>query len=395
MEIPYLKKLNIGNFAVILVIFLKEAPRKIYELIAQHFNTILQSRIIPTSWKKSATLLLFKKGDKSSIDNYRPICLMSQMSKLFSRVILNRINSKLTEGSRREQAGFKRGFSTMDHIHVVTQLIERAQEYQIPLAVLFIDFRKAFDSIEIRAVTSALKRHAILDPYVSLIGELYSNCETNIVLNDVLATIPVERGVKQGDVLSPALFSATLEAALRDCEIPYGINVDGEHLQYLLFADDIVMFAHTPKELETMLNRLNVVTSKIGLKIHPSKTRWMRNDFATPDYDEIKLDDDMLLKTDDYIYLGRSVNMKNSMTTELSRRKGAGWYSFSKLRDIFANKSVSIDVKAHVFPYTCPTINDICLRNMEPHRKGRTILASPPKINGKANHQRANDSTPI
>ena len=286
---------------------------------------------------------------------------MTLQYNLFSRVILNRINSKLLEGSRREQAGFKKGFSTMDHIHVVTQLIERAQEYKMPLAVLFIDFKKAFDSIEIAAVINALRRHAIPDSYVSIIEELYSNCETEIFLSDTSVKVPIQRGVKQGDVLSPALFSATLEVALRDSLIPHGINVDGEHLQYLLFADDIVMFAHTPKELETMLNQLNMVTSKIGLKIHPSKTQWMRNEFGISDYDEVKLNNNTVRRIDEYIFLDRSINMTNSMTIELTRRKRAGWYSFSKLRDVFANKSVSADVKAHLFDtHVLPSMTYAC-----------------------------------
>lgn len=79
---------------------LKAAPCKVHKVIAYHFNIILRKRVIPTSWKKSSLILLHKKGGREKIVNYRPICLMSHMSKLFSRVLLNHIYKKLEEGNR-------------------------------------------------------------------------------------------------------------------------------------------------------------------------------------------------------------------------------------------------------------------------------------------------------
>ena len=360
-----LKKMNVGKAMgqdKIAIDILKEAPGNVFDIIAYHFDIILRYRKVPPPWKKSSTLLQFKKGDKDNIENYRPICLMSQMTKLFSRVILNRISSKLNEGSRSEQAGFKKGFSTIDNIHAVTQLIERANEYQIPLNILFVDFRKAFDSVEITAVLNALRVHAIPEAYVTLIGEMYKNCETDISLGDISVTVPVERGVKQGDVLSPILFSAALESALRTAEMPHGIQVNGVFLKYLLFADDVVMFAHSSKDLDEMVNSLNESTSKLGLEIHSTKSQWMSNHFNQPDqHQDIMINGKILKKIEEYTYLGRSVNMTNSMKTELNRRKQAGWHAFSKLRDILTSKKISANTKAHVFnTHVTPAMTYAC-----------------------------------
>ncbi|KAE9418638.1 hypothetical protein Angca_008832, partial [Angiostrongylus cantonensis] len=99
---------------------------------------------VPTQWKASKTTL-FKKGDLHDIGNYRPICLLSVVYKLFTRVFLKRIDRTLDEGQPCEQAGFRKGFSTMDHIHTLTRLIEVSREYKRPLCLTFIDLEKAFD----------------------------------------------------------------------------------------------------------------------------------------------------------------------------------------------------------------------------------------------------------
>ena len=81
--------------------------------------------------------------------------------------------------------------------------------------------------------------HGIPAAYTRIIEELYKNCETDISLGEFQATVSVKRRVKQGDVMSPNLFSATLELVLRKLNLPGGININGEILKYLLFADDI------------------------------------------------------------------------------------------------------------------------------------------------------------
>ncbi|KAK6762309.1 hypothetical protein RB195_023139 [Necator americanus] len=88
---------------------------------------------------------LYKKGDPYDIGNYRPVCLLSVIYMLFIRVILNRIEKLLDEGTSCEQTGFRKGFSTIDHIHTISKLIEVSQEHKMTFCLTFIDL-KAFDS---------------------------------------------------------------------------------------------------------------------------------------------------------------------------------------------------------------------------------------------------------
>ncbi|KAK6749357.1 hypothetical protein RB195_001771 [Necator americanus] len=125
---------------------LKNLPSVLINTLARLFTRYLSECKVPKQWKTSKTVLLYKKGDPHDIGNYRPICLLSVIYKLFTRVILNRIEQVLDEGQPCEQAGFRKGFSTIDHIHTVSKLIEVSREYKIPLCLTFMDLKKAFDS---------------------------------------------------------------------------------------------------------------------------------------------------------------------------------------------------------------------------------------------------------
>ncbi|KAE9416392.1 hypothetical protein Angca_007532, partial [Angiostrongylus cantonensis] len=197
---------------------LKNIPPVLVSTITRLFTRYLSECKVPTQWKTSKTVLLFKKGDLHHIGNYRPICLLSVVYKLFTRVILNRIHRTLDEGQPCEQAGFRKGFSTMDHIHALTRLIEVSQEYKRPLCLTFIDLEKAFDSIEIEAVMEALDSQGFPTQYTKILRELYNNFTTKIspFYNDI--NVDVKTGVSQGDTISPKLFTATLQNVMRTLE---------------------------------------------------------------------------------------------------------------------------------------------------------------------------------
>lgn len=88
------------------------------------FNAILLHKEIPTDWKKSNIILLFKKGDRHNIENYRPISLSPTLAKIFSKLIESLSRNILNSEQPVEQAGFRRGFSTIDHLFVINLLMQ-------------------------------------------------------------------------------------------------------------------------------------------------------------------------------------------------------------------------------------------------------------------------------
>ena len=132
--------------------------------------------------------------------------------------------------------------------------------------MIFVDYEKAFDSIEINAIANALIRQNIPKKYIRTLLNINTNCSTSIRLyhNDIV--IPINRGVRQGDPISPKLFTATLEDMFRKLNWENrGIMVDGELLSHLRFADDIVLFAYDVQSATEMLKELNEASTQVGL----------------------------------------------------------------------------------------------------------------------------------
>ncbi|KAK6764161.1 hypothetical protein RB195_024473 [Necator americanus] len=204
----------------------------LFDTLARLFTRYLSDCRVPEQWKTSKTVLMHRQ----------PICLLSVIYKLFTRVILNRIEKILDEGQPCEQAGFRKGFSTIDHIHIVSKSIEVSREYKMPLCLTFIDLKKAFDSLETEAVVKALDNQGVPPQYIKVFRELYSNLATGISPFYKYIIIDVKRGVQKNDTIPPKIFTATLENAMRKLEWEdMGVKVDGRQLHHLRFTDDIVL----------------------------------------------------------------------------------------------------------------------------------------------------------
>ena len=97
-------------------------------------------------------IILHKKGDMRDIKNYRPISLLSHMYKLFTRILPKKMVRALDENQPREQSGFRKGYSTVDHLQTISQLIKKCNEFKRSLCIGYIDYEKAVDSVEQKAI---------------------------------------------------------------------------------------------------------------------------------------------------------------------------------------------------------------------------------------------------
>ncbi|CAF4249111.1 unnamed protein product [Rotaria socialis] len=269
------------------------------------------------------------------------------------------MNRQLDEQQPREQAGFRSGFSTIDHLQVINQILERTRECKIPLCMAFVDYEKAFDSIEINAVINALVRQNIPKQYIRTLLNINTGCSASFRLFNNNIAIPINRGVRQGDTISPKLFTAALEDVFRTLSWENrGIMVDGELLTHLRFADDIVLFAYDVKTVAEMLKELNEASTRVGLKINRTKTQAMKNgQYAS---ENIKLDDDTILFVNKYTYLGQTITQDHKVEDEIRRRRSAAWFSFKNIEEIL-KKTKNTTLRAHLFNSTIlPVLNYGC-----------------------------------
>ncbi|GFS08727.1 endonuclease-reverse transcriptase [Elysia marginata] len=118
----------------------------------------------------------------------------------------------LDENQPHDQAGFRKAFSTTDHMHTLSQIIEKSNECNLQICLGFIDYEKAFDSVEHFAIFDALRKININENYIQILGNIYKNATARIHIDNLRSEpFPINRGVRQGDPISPKLFTAAIE----------------------------------------------------------------------------------------------------------------------------------------------------------------------------------------
>src|ERR1700733_9719774 len=104
---------------------------------------IWRTEQLPSEWKRSVIIPIYKKKDRLECTNYRGISLTCHSSKVFASIILQRIKTRTEEILSKAQAGFRANRSTIDQIFTLRQIAEKYEEYGKELYMCYIDFRKA------------------------------------------------------------------------------------------------------------------------------------------------------------------------------------------------------------------------------------------------------------
>ena len=172
-------------------------------------------------------------------------------------------------------------------------MIEKSEEYQLSLVIGFIEYEKAFGSIEHFSIFETLRTINVNETYVKILENIYKGATARVHLdNHVSIPFAIGRCVRQENPISPKLFTAVIEEIFKKADLDKGINIDGDRLQNQRFADDVALVTKTTKEMEEHLNKLNTESKKkCGLKIHKGKTKFMTN-FETDE--EIKIEHEKL-----------------------------------------------------------------------------------------------------
>ena len=159
-------------------------------VIVNFFNVVLNSGVIPSNWCIGLIKPLYKnKGSVHDPDNYRGITLLSCLGKLFTACINDRLTNYI-EGlglMGEEQAGFRAGYSTIDHIFVLHSIIDLYVLRKKRVYCAFIDYKKAFDLVNRSSLWKKLIASGINGKVITVIYNLYENAKSCVKLNSSLS----------------------------------------------------------------------------------------------------------------------------------------------------------------------------------------------------------------
>ena len=335
------------------------------QMVLDLFNEVCTSHTLPPDWRKSRLVVLFKKGDPKMPGNYRPIAILSLLYKVFSRMLCARLDGTIVGQQSVDQAAYRKGFSTEDHLLSLALLLERSTEWSAEVWLGLVDFEKAFDTVEHSALWEALAELEVSPAYIGLLKTLYSNQVATVSAGIDSRAFALERGVKQGDPISPLLFLAVMEVIFRRLKKKwnklnvrrrgpyYGIVVDRETdpLSNLRFADDVLLFASAPGDIGKMINDLCLEAAKYGLKLHMGKTVVLTNRGAgRPASINCGAQVVKVVGADDTEkYLGHKLSLSEFHATEFANRMASAWASFFKLKDVLCNRKVPLKDRIKLF----------------------------------------------
>ena len=188
-------------------------------------------------WKLANVTPIFKKGDKQSTKNYRPISLLPICGKIFEKIIFNNLYPYLNSNNliTKNQSGFRPGDSTTNQLLFLVDEIHQAFEDRNSLEVraIFLDISKAFDKVWHDGLIFKLKQNGISGSLLKLFENYLYNRKQRVVLNGSCSDYSeIESGVPQGSVLGPLLFLIFIN----DLEINIKSNIK-------FFADDTMLFS--------------------------------------------------------------------------------------------------------------------------------------------------------
>ena len=213
------------------------------------FNLILSSGIFPRTWCKGLISPNFKSREKTDPSNYRGICISSCLGKFFCLIINQQFTEFVVEKKllHKSQIGFLRENKTSHHIFTLRTLIDKyVHKHNSKIYACFIDFKTAFYSIWHEGLFHRLLSCGIGGNMFTLMKDLYSKSSCAVKIDNYRTSFfKYLRGVRQGCILSPLSFNLFLN------ELPSTLNYkitdpvifpNGERLNNLLYADDLVFF---------------------------------------------------------------------------------------------------------------------------------------------------------
>lgn len=377
------KNMKAPGFDGLFNIVLKKLGPKAYTLLVNVFNRCLELGYFPSAWKRSKVVPILKPGkDPTSPSSYRPISLLSSLSKLFEKLLYARLleHTNSNDILLEEQFGFRRGHSTVDQLKRVSNLVSQAKSVSKTTVMALLDIEKAFDNVWHNGLVHKLLRFRFPVYLVKVISN-YLDGRTSQVCVGSAHSEPYEvpAGVPQGSILGPLLYN------LYTSDIPP--LPDGGTLS--LFADDSAI-SYKGRVIRTLVSKLqkglDVYTSYLSdwkICVNAAKTQTIvfphRNTDRLKPTSKINILNAEIDWSSDVRYLGLLFDSKFLFRQHVEDRINKGTIMLKRLYPIINRRSKASTVNklavykqivAPMLEYGCPVWKGCA----QTHRKKLQVL---------------------
>ncbi|XP_078603943.1 uncharacterized protein LOC144877771 [Branchiostoma floridae x Branchiostoma japonicum] len=330
----------------------KEAGNLSVEVLYPLLSRIWLEEKIPSDWRKGNIVKLPKKGDLTKCENWRGIMLLSVASKILCRIILNRTANTMEQKLRDNQAGFRRNRSCSDQIATLRIIVEQSTEFNSQLYAVFIDYEKAFDSVDRSTLWNILAHYGIPSKIINMIKVFYTNFQAQVSHEgDLTEPFNMTTGVRQGCLLSPLLFITALDWVMRETTKDGRTGIQWtltNMLDDLDFADDLALLSHSIRQMREKAQKLEHNSGQVGLTINAKKTKEMRVK-TVGNAKPVCCRGTELEIVKEFTYLGSVISSDGGATKDVDARIGKAKAAFAQLKPVWRARNISLRTKLRIF----------------------------------------------
>lgn len=237
-------------------------------------ESIAQGSLPPTLSQGLISLIPKPKKDVSSLENWRPICLLNIDYKILASILASRIKKSLPHIISETQSGFLSKRHIANNVRLVLDILDYQELISHNSFILFLDFYKAFDTLEHSFIYQSLNKFGFGHFFTCAIQTLYTNANSSILLK--YGTSPrfnVSRGIRQGCPVAPYLFllSAQILSLLIMASDVQGIEIAGRQIVISQVADDTTLFLKNSKQIPKAINLIKLFSEESGLSLNINK----------------------------------------------------------------------------------------------------------------------------